>query len=484
MPNVLPTIAALNLMPILPEMILAGMACLILLIDPFLPRHGRNVSYALTLLTLIVLFIVTLLHMSPEVRLSFGGMVVNDPMSDLMKLVSYVALAAVLVMSRGYLRDRGMDKGEYYMLALFGLLGMMILISANHLLLIYLGLELMSLAMYAMTAFKRDDGRASEAAMKYFVLGALASGILLYGMSLLYGVTGGQLMLTDIATALTHDSPSLALKAAVVLLVVGAVFKLGIAPFHMWLPDVYEGAPTAVTLYLATAPKIAALAMVIRLLVDGMGGLMSDWQPILIVTVVLSLAIGNVVAIAQTSFKRMLTYSAISHVGFIMLGILAGTQAGYSAALFYAIAYVVMSIGAFGMILLLARQGYEAENLDDLNGLNDRSPVMAFVFLLLMFSMAGIPFTLGFWAKLAVLQAVVGVGLWWLAVYAVVMAVIGAFYYLRAVKFVYFDAPTDTTPVNADWNVQGVLALSGLLVLIWGLFPSALVGLATRAFGG
>ena len=474
----------LNLMPVLPEIVLAGMACLILLIDPFLPRRGSTVSFVLSILTLIALFFITLLHMSPEVRLSFGGMVVNDPMSDLMKLASYVAVAVVLVMSRGYLRDRGMDKGEYYMLALFGLLGMMIMISANHLLLIYLGLELMSLSMYAMTAFKRDDGRASEAAMKYFVLGALASGILLYGMSLLYGVTGGQLMLTDIASALTTEHSSLALKAAVVLLVVGAVFKLGVAPFHMWLPDVYEGAPTAVTLYLASAPKIAALAMVIRLFVDGMGGLLYDWQPILIVTVMLSLAIGNIVAIAQTSFKRMLTYSTISHVGFIMLGILAGTKEGYSAALFYTLAYIVMSIGGFGMILLLARQGYEAEDLDDLKGLNDRSPVMAFVFLLLMFSMAGVPFTLGFWAKLSVLQSVVGIGMWWLAVYAVVMSVIGAFYYLRAVKFVYFDDPVDRTPVNPDWNVQGVLALSGLIVLLLGLFPGVLAAWTATAFGG
>lgn len=320
--------------------------------------------------------------------------------------------------------------------------------------------------------------------MKYFVLGALASGILLYGMSLLYGVTGGQLMLTDISSALSHDSSSLALKAAVVLIVVGAIFKLGVAPFHMWLPDVYEGAPTAVTLYLSTAPKLAALAMVIRLLVDGMGSAIADWQPVLIVAVVLSLAIGNIVAIAQTSFKRMLTYSTISHVGFVMLGILAGTDVGYSAALFYTLAYIVMTTGGFGMILLLAKQGYEAESLDDLRGLNDRSPAMAFIFLLLMFSMAGIPFTLGFWAKLAVLQAVVGIGMWWLAVYAVVMSVIGAFYYLRAVKFVYFDSPTDQSAVNPDWNVRGVLALSGLLVLVLGLFPGVLVGLASRAFGG
>ncbi len=480
----MPTLNSLHLMPVLPEIILAGMVCVILLIDPFLPKSGRAISYSLSLFTLLILFLVTLFGMSNEVRLSFSGMVVNDPMSDLMKLALYAGLALVLVMSRGYLKDRGIDQGEYYMLALSGLLGMMILVSANHLLLIYLGLELMSLSMYAMTAFKRDDGRASEAAMKYFVLGALASGLLLYGMSLLYGVTGGQLLLTDIAAALAQPQHELALKAAIVLIVVGAIFKLGVAPFHMWLPDVYEGAPTAVTLYLATVPKIAALAMVVRLLVDGMGPVMVDWQPILIITAMLSMAIGNIVAIAQTSFKRMLTYSTISHVGFVLLGILAGTDAGYSAALFYTLAYVVMSIGGFGMILLLARQGYEAEQLDDLRGLNDRSPVMAFVFLLLMFSMAGIPFTLGFWAKLAVLQAVVGVGLPWLAVFAVVTAVIGAFYYLRAVKFAYFDEPVDRSAVNPAWSVRGVLAVTGLIVLGLGLYPTWLSALTAHAFGG
>lgn len=480
----MPTLNSLHLMPVLPEIILAGMVCVILLIDPFLPKSGRLLSYALSLVTLAVLFLVTLFGMSDEVRLSFGGMVVNDPMSDLMKLAMYTGLALVLVISRGYLKDRGIDQGEYYMLALSGLLGMMILVSANHLLLIYLGLELMSLSMYAMTAFKRDDGRASEAAMKYFVLGALASGLLLYGMSLLYGVTGGHLMLTDIATALAHPQHELALKTAVVLIVIGAIFKLGVAPFHMWLPDVYEGAPTAVTLYLATIPKIAALAMVLRLLVDGMGSLLHDWQPILIVTAMLSMALGNIVAIAQTSFKRMLTYSTISHVGFVLLGVLAGTTAGYSAALFYALAYVVMSLGGFGMILLLARQGYEAEQLDDLRGLNDRSPVMAFVFLLLMFSMAGIPFTLGFWAKLAVLQAIVGAGFTGLAVFAVVTAVIGAFYYLRAVKFVYFDEPTDHSAVNSTVSVRGVLAITGLVVLVLGLYPTWLTGLTAHAFGG
>ena len=476
------TLASLNLQPVLPEIVLAAMACLILLVDPFLPKRGPAVSFVLSILTLIALFVITLVQMDDSVRMSFGDMVVNDPMADVMKLVVYVLVAAVFVISRTYLRQRGIDKGEYYMLGLFGVLGMMITISSNHLLLLYLGLELLSLAMYAMTAFKRDDGRASEAAMKYFILGALASGILLYGMSLLYGVTG-DLTLTAIADSVAGGEDSMALKAAVVLIVVGAVFKMGIAPFHMWLPDVYEGAPTAVTLYLAAAPKVAALALVLRLLVDGMGPLFADWQPMLIVVAMLSMAIGNVVAIAQTSFKRMLTYSTIGHVGFIMLGVLAGTNEGYAAALFYTIAYAVMTIGGFGIILLLARQGFEAESLDDLKGLNDRSPVMAFVFLLLMFSMAGIPFTFGFWAKLAVLQAVVGVGLWWLATFAVVTAVIGAFYYLRAVKMVYFDQPEDTSPIQADVNVRGVLVLSGASMLIFGLYPTGLTALTAGAFG-
>ncbi|HSH85367.1 MAG TPA: NADH-quinone oxidoreductase subunit N, partial [Guyparkeria sp.] len=336
------TLASLNLQPVLPEIVLAAMACVILLIDPFLPRRGPTVSYALTLLTLAALFVITLVQMDGTVRMSFDGMVVNDPMADLMKLTVYVLVAAVLMMSRTYLRQRGIDKGEYYMLALFGVLGMMITISSNHLLLLFLGLELLSLAMYAMTAFKRDDGRASEAAIKYFILGALASGIMLYGMSLLYGVTG-ELTLTSIAHSVAAGEGSLALKAAVVMIVAGAVFKMGVAPFHMWLPDVYDGAPTAVTLYLAAAPKIATLALLMRLLVDGMGPLFSDWQPVLIVVAMLSMAIGNVIAIAQTSFKRMLTYSTISHVGFILLGLLAGTSEGYAAALFYTIAYAVMT---------------------------------------------------------------------------------------------------------------------------------------------
>lgn len=474
------TFASLNITPVLPEIVLAAMACLILLIDPFMPKNGRKVSFLLSLATLAVLFLLTLINMDGTVRLSFSDMVVNDPMADVMKLVVYLLAAAVFIMARGYLRDRGIDKGEFYMLGLFGVLGMMIMISANHLLLVYLGLELMSLAMYAMVAFKRDDGRASEAAMKYFVLGALASGLLLYGMSILYGATG-TLYLSEIAAAVAVDGDSIALKLALVMIVVGLVFKLGAAPFHMWLPDVYDGAPTGVTLYLAAAPKIAGLAVLIRILVEGLGPMLADWQPMLVVVAMLSLLVGNLIAIAQTSFKRMLTYSSISHVGFILLALLAGTQAGYGAALFYTIAYSIMTLAGFGMIVLLAREGFEGDQLDDLKGLNDRNPVMAFVFLVLMFSMAGIPFTLGFWAKLGVLQAVVEVDMWWLALFAVVMAVIGAFYYLRAVKLVYFDKP-ESEAALAGAEVQWLLAIGGILVAVMGLYPSWLVAVSNGVF--
>ncbi|MGC9457067.1 MAG: NADH-quinone oxidoreductase subunit NuoN [Halothiobacillaceae bacterium] len=474
------TFASLNITPVLPEIVLAAMACLILLIDPFMPKNGRKVSFLLSLATLAVLFLLTLINMDGTVRLSFSDMVVNDPMADVMKLVVYLLAAAVFIMARGYLRDRGIDKGEFYMLGLFGVLGMMIMISANHLLLVYLGLELMSLAMYAMVAFKRDDGRASEAAMKYFVLGALASGLLLYGMSILYGATG-TLYLSEIAAAVALDGDSIALKLALVMIVVGLVFKLGAAPFHMWLPDVYDGAPTGVTLYLAAAPKIAGLAVLIRILVEGLGPMLADWQPMLVVVAMLSLLVGNLIAIAQTSFKRMLTYSSISHVGFILLALLAGTQAGYGAALFYTIAYSIMTLAGFGMIVLLAREGFEGDQLDDLKGLNDRNPVMAFVFLVLMFSMAGIPFTLGFWAKLGVLQAVVEIDMWWLALFAVMMAVIGAFYYLRAVKLVYFDKP-ESEAALAGAEVQWLLAIGGILVAVMGLYPSWLVAVSNGVF--
>ncbi|MDY0049196.1 MAG: NADH-quinone oxidoreductase subunit NuoN [Halothiobacillaceae bacterium] len=477
------TLDSLNLLPILPEIVLAAMACFILVLDPFLPDSRRDISYGLAQASLLLALFFSLMGADDVVRLSFNGMVVNDAMGDVMKAFVLIVSLAVFLLARGYLKARGLYKGEFFMLGLFGVLGMLIMISSNHLLLIFLGLELMSLSMYAMVALDRDNARASEAAMKYFVLGALASGLLLYGMSLLYGMTGS-LYLADIGQNLsTNGSESPVLAVALVFILVGLTFKLGAAPFHMWLPDVYDGAPTAVTLYLAAAPKIAGVAIVLRLLVEGMGAMLSDWQPMLIVLAVISLFVGNVIAIAQTSFKRMLTYSTISHVGFILLGILAGTYEGYSAALFYTVAYAIMTIGGFGIIVYLASKGHEADQLDDLKGLNDRSPLMAFVFLVIMFSMAGIPFTLGFWAKLAVLQAVVQVEMVTLAVYAVVMSVIGAFYYLRAVKMAYFDAPLNpSAPVQA-LDLRTVMVGTGLIVLVLGLYPSALVSYCAAAFG-
>ena len=385
-------------------------------------------------------------------------------------------------LSRDYMKERGIQKGEYYLLGLFGVLGMMIMVSAYSLLLVFLGLELMSLAMYAMVAVHRDDIRASEAAMKYFVLGALAAGLLLYGMSMLYGVTGS-LDLPAIRQAVMAGTASdSALLFAAVFIVAGLVFKVGGAPFHMWLPDVYDGAPTGVTLYLSAAPKIATLALLLRLLGDGMITMLADWQTLLMVFAVASLFVGNVVAIAQTSFKRMLAYSTISHVGFILLGVLAGTKTGFSSALFYTIAYAMMSVGGFGLIAYLASKGLEADQLDDLKGLNDRSPWMAFILLVLMFSMAGIPFTLGFWAKLAVLQAVVEIDMVWLAVYAVVMSVIGAFYYLRALKMAYFDKPIVHGMPVRSWDARLIMNANGLAILALGLYPTSLIALCAAVF--
>lgn len=476
------TLDALNLMPVLPEILLLALACAILLIDVFLREGRRDVTYWLSQAALAVTFVAVWMGAGADQRLSFEGSVINDPMSDLMKLFILLITAMAFALSRDYLKERGIQKGEYYLLGLFGVLGMMIMVSAYSLLLVYLGLELMSLAMYAMVAVHRDDIRASEAAMKYFVLGALASGLLLYGMSMLYGVTGS-LDLPAIRQAVMGGTASdTALVFAIVFMVAGLVFKVGAAPFHQWLPDVYDGAPTGVTLYLSAAPKIAALALLLRLLGDALGAMLDDWQTLLIVFAVASLFVGNVIAIAQTSFKRMLAYSTVSHVGFILLGVLAGTTAGASAALFYTLAYALMTIGGFGLIAYLASKGLEADQLDDLKGLNDRSPWMAFILLVLMFSMAGIPFTLGFWAKLAVLQAVVEIDMVWLAVYAVVMSVIGAFYYLRAVKMAYFDKPVVEGLPSRSWDMRLVMNVNGLAILALGLYPTSLIALCASVF--
>jgi NADH-quinone oxidoreductase subunit N len=410
-------------------------------------------------------------------------MYVDDLMADVLKLTVCLSVMVMLAYSRPYVATRGLLRGEFFTLTLFATLGMMIMISANSLLLLYLGLELMSLALYSMVALQRDSAVATEAAMKYFVLGALASGMLLYGMSMLYGAAG-TLDITRLAAVVAErDTRDVVLVFALVFVVAGIGFKLGAVPFHMWVPDVYHGAPTSMTLLIGSAPKLAAFAFIMRLLAQGLGAeqLSQEWQQMLILLAVLSLAIGNITAIAQTNLKRMLAYSTIGHMGFLLLGVLAGDLVGYSAAMFYVVVYVLMNLGSFGMIMLLARAGFEADNLEDFRGLNQRSPWYAFMMLLLMFSMAGVPPTVGFYAKLAVLQAVVNAGYVWLAVVAVLFSLIGAFYYLRLVKLMYFDAPVDTAPIEPRFDVRLLMSLNGLAMLVFGILPEPLMGLCLAA---
>lgn len=474
------TFAIPDFMPVIPELFVLGMACAILVIDLFVPQNRRDITYVLAQFTLVGAAVLTLALAVPETRFTFNGTFVADRLSDLLKTAVYVITAAVFLYSRPYLQDRDIYRGEYYVLGLFGVLGMMVMISAYSFLTLYLGLELLSLCLYAMVAFNRDSGRGSEAAMKYFILGTIASGMLLYGMSILYGITGS-LDLIEVSNHLITAGSGLnvPLVFALTFVVVALAFKLGAVPFHMWVPDVYHGAPTSVTLFIATAPKIAGLAIILRLLVDGLGALHGDWQGMLMILSVLSLAVGNVVAIAQTNLKRMLAYSAISHVGFILLGILSGTAEGYGAAVFYVITYTLVAAGGFGMIILLSRRGFEAENLDDFRGLNERSPWFAFIMLLIMFSMAGVPPTVGFYAKLSVLQAVVRVDLVWLAVVAVIFSIIGAFYYLRVVKIMYFDSPEEDAPLPGALGMNVALSINGLLVIVLGIFPGLLMSLTS-----
>ncbi|MBL8430771.1 MAG: NADH-quinone oxidoreductase subunit NuoN [Dechloromonas sp.] len=479
-----------DLLPAAPELFLAFMALVILLVDLTVKDRRRTLTFALAQLTLLGAAAIQLLTSTGDVVYTFSNMFVDDLMADLLKVFLYMTVIVVLFYSRAYVVDRdAMNKGEYYVLALFATLGMMVMISANSFVTVYLGLELLSLSLYAMVAMNRESVVSTEAAMKYFVLGALASGLLLYGMSMIYGATG-TLEITGIAERLYGGGVNKGVLAfGLVFLVCGLAFKLGVVPFHMWIPDVYHGAPTSVTLFIGSAPKLAAFAIVMRLLVNGMLTMAQDWQAMLLILSVLSMAIGNLAAIAQTNLKRMLAYSAISHMGFMLLGIITGIVGGdaryalnaYSSAMFYVLAYVVMTTGTFGMILLMARAGFEAENLDDYKGLNKRSPWFAGVMLMMMFSMAGIPFFVGFFAKFAVLQAVVAAGYIWLAVVAVFFSLIGAFYYLRVVKLMYFDPPADTSPLTAGMDMRILISANGLAVALLGIFPQMLMSLCAYA---
>jgi NADH-quinone oxidoreductase subunit N len=405
---------------------------------------------------------------------------IADPAGNILKLFSYLVVALVFLYSRDYLVRAGLFKGEFFILGLFGLLGVMVMISANNLLILYLGLELLSLSLYALVAFDRESGVAAESAMKYFVLGAIASGTLLYGISVLYGVTGT----IDIGGLAEYFAASDGLNVPAMLglafVTVGVAFKFGAVPFHMWLPDVYQGSPTPVTLFVGTAPKIAAFALTWRLLVEGLGELHGSWQDMVIVLSVLSLAVGNVVAIAQTNLKRMLGYSTISHVGFILMGFVAGTEEGIRAAMFYTLTYVLMAAAAFGMLIVLSRKGFEAENLDDFKGLNARSPWFALMMMMVMFSMAGVPPFVGFYAKLVVLSSVLDAGLVWLAVAGVMFAVVGAFYYVRLVWYMYFTEPSEAPGLQVPNDLRVVLSANVLGLLALGLFPGALLDLCSR----
>ena len=479
-----------NLLPAAPEIFLTVMALAILMIDLLVKDSRRTVTFVLTQLTLIGCAAIQFATSTGEITYTFSNMFVDDLMSDLLKLFLYMTMLIVMFYSRGYIIDReSMNKGEYYVLALFATLGMMVMISANNFVTIYIGLELLSLSLYAMVAMNRDSVVSTEAAMKYFVLGALASGLLLYGMSMIYGATG-TLEITGIAERLYGGGVNKSVMVfGLVFLVAGLAFKLGVVPFHMWIPDVYHGAPTSVTLLIGSAPKLAAFAIVMRLLVNGLITMAADWQAMLVILSVLSMAIGNLAAIAQTNLKRMLAYSAISHMGFMLLGIVTGVVSGdaryalnaYSSAMFYVIAYVLMSAGTFGMILLMSRAGFEAEEIDDYKGLNKRSPWFAGIMLMLMFSMAGVPFFIGFFAKFSVLQAVVAAGYMWLAIVAVLFSLIGAFYYLRVVKIMYFDAPVDDTPLVAPLDMRILISANGLAVAFLGIFPQVIMSLCAYA---
>ena len=464
-----------DLMPAAAEIFLLVMACVILIADLLFKHNGRAGTYLLVQLTLMGCALITVGTHEKGVALIFHGMFVDDLMSDVLKLLTYMAVSMMLVYSRQYLAVRDLFSGEFMVLTLFATLGMMVMISANHFLPLYLGLELLSLSLYAMVALQRDSAIATEAAMKYFILGALASGLLLYGMSMLYGATGS-LELGKVSSAIqSGKADSTLLVFGLVFIVSGLAFKLGVVPFHMWLPDVYHGAPTAMTMLIGSAPKLAAFAFVSRILVSGLQPLVQHWTGMLIILAVASMALGNIAAIAQSNLKRMLAYSTIAHMGFLLLGFISGDKEGYGSSMFYAVIYVLMTLGAFGMIMMLSRVGFEADNLSDFKGLNQRSPWLAFLMLLLMFSMAGVPPTVGFYAKFSVLNAIVQSGYVWLAVVAVLFSLIGAFYYLRIVKLMYFDTPESHAPIIFEHYTTLLISVNGMAVLLLGLLPGTLM---------
>jgi len=481
------TLAQINLEIARPEIGLLIFTFVLMVFDLFSKKVYRAGVLFCGAIVGLVLTIVSVFHTLGDLvagapQYAFSNMFVVDQMSTVLKIALLASVAVLIIYSRDYLEKRKLFTGEFMLLLLFATLGMMVMVSANHFVTLYLGLEILALSTYAMVALNRDSAVSTEAAMKYFILGALASGMLLYGMSMIYGATG-TLDVSAIAKSIEFSRANAPLISfGLVFVVAGLAFKLGVVPFHMWVPDVYQGAPTPMTLFIGSASKIAAFGFTVRILGDALAGATGEWQSMLVILAVASLAVGNIIAIAQTNIKRMLAYSTISHMGFLLLGILAGSKEGYAASMFYIVSYSLMSLGAFGVIMLLSREGFEADNIDDLKGLNTRSPWVAFLMLTMMFSMAGIPPFIGFFAKLAVLEAVLQVGYTWLVVYAVVMSVIGAYYYLRIVKLMYMDEPLDTNPIVARKTMRVALGVNALAVLLLGLVPGiGLMGLCLNA---
>ena len=471
----------LNLMPAMPEIVLLSALGIVLLVDLWTSDKNRYITHVLSLFALVAAAAAQWLVWVPQSVSTFSGMYIADGMSQLSKMVMYAATFALFVYAKPYNRARDMFNGEFYTLTLFALSGMSVMVSAGHFLTAYIGLELLSLSLYAMIALRRDSADAAEAALKYFVLGALASGLLLYGISMVYGATGSLEFASVLANAYDGQANTWLLKLGLVFIVVAVAFKLGAVPFHMWVPDVYQGAPTSVAAFVGTVPKIAAVVFAFRILVTGLGTTVNDWTPMLAILAVASLLVGNLAAIMQSNIKRMLAYSTVSHMGFILLAFMAGAI-GFTAGLYYAIAYVVMGLVGFGVLMLLSNEAFECEEISDLAGLNQRHAWYAFLMLLAMFSMAGIPPLMGFYAKFAVIKALLGQGHVWISVFAVVMSLIGAFYYLRVVKTMYFDEPGQAgATVQSGFDARLLLSVNALLLLVWGVMPQAVVDWCIRA---
>ncbi len=466
---------------ILPEVFVLSMAMIVLMTDLFIKPSSRWIIFALSQLTLLGGAYLTSQHFNHGTQFAFSNMFVRDGLADLLKMMSYIGTSLIFFYSRSYMKDRDLYRGEYFSLVLFALLGMMIMISSHNMLLVYMGLELLSLCLYSLTALDRDNQKATESAIKYFVLGALASGLLLYGMSMIYGATSS-LDLSVIATALlNHPMDHAILVLGLVFVVAGLAFKLGAVPFQMWVPDVYEGSPSSIAMLISSVPKLAAFAITVRLLGDGLQSMMADWKQMMLIMAILSIGIGNITAIAQTNIKRMYAYSTISHIGFILFGLMSGSLNGYASSLFYVISYMFMTLASFAVLIMMSRKNFDCQTLEDFKGLNKRNSWYAFLMLITMLSMAGIPPTIGFYAKFMVLQAAFDAGFAGFVVYAVLMALVGMFYYIRIVKLMYFDEPKLKNNIEAPIDMKWILSANALALLVIGLVPHTFMEATTQA---